>query len=50
MTDWTFRLLSAITFTPLVGALIIAILPAHAHRAIRYTALVTRDAELQLTG
>ena len=41
MTDWTFPLLSAITFTPLVGALIIAILPAHAHRAIRYTALVT---------
>ena len=35
------RSLSSITFPPLVGAIVIAILPRHGSRPIRYTALVT---------
>ncbi len=41
MGDLTIPLLSAITFTPLVGALVIAVVPRTAERAIRWIALAT---------
>ena len=41
MGDLTLPLLSVITFTPLVGALVIAVVPRTAERAIRWIALAT---------
>ncbi len=41
MNDLWLPWLSAITFTPLIGALVIAFIPAKDHRAIRIAALTT---------